>query len=125
MKFRSSNRSTLWMAAVFAAACMASFANGATGPAPGGEVLKQVVRYGDLNLERSEGIAVLYRRIASAARQVCWPLQSREPSQMSAWRPCVNSSISRAVTKINVASLTAYANARNGRPSSTLAAVTK
>jgi UrcA family protein len=114
MKIRSCNRSTLWMATAIAAACMTSFAADATEPASTDEVLKKVVNYGDLNLDRPEGIAALYRRVSNAAARVCAPFESRELSQLSAWRTCVNGSISRAVAKINLASLTAYADDRNG-----------
>jgi len=124
MNTRSFPRSAV-LAAVFATAGIMSWAAGATAATPDGEVLKQVVGYSDLNLDRVEGITALYRRVSHAAEQVCAPLQSRELARMSAWKGCINGAISRAVNQINVPALTAYANTRGHATSAMLAARTQ
>jgi UrcA family protein len=121
MNIRSFLRSTV-LAAAFAAAGMTSWAAGATAATPDGEVLKQVVKYGDLNLDRSEAITALYHRVGNAAGQVCAPMESREMARMSAWKKCIDGAISRAVNQINVPALTAYAAAQGHGSSPLLAA---
>lgn len=111
MKPRFFSRPSVLAAALVTAGIM-SGAAGATTATPSGEVPKQVVEYGDLNLDRAEGITALYRRVSNAAEQVCAPLASRELARMSARKDCINGAISRAVTQINVPALTAYASAR-------------
>lgn len=124
MKTRSVRRSAA-LAAVFVAAGIMSWAAGATAATPDEDVLKQVVGYGDLNLDRIEGIAALYRRVSNAAEQVCAPLQSREMARMSARKGCINGAISRAITQINLPALTAYASAHGHGTSPMLAASTR
>ena len=117
MNTRTFRRSTL-LAAAFVAAGMISWTAEATAATTNTEVLKEVVTYGDLNLNRPEGVTALYRRVSHAAVAVCTPFESRELTQMSAWKQCVSASISRAVAQINIPALTAYANARDGHASS-------
>lgn len=124
MKTRSFLGSTV-LAAALAAAGMTSWAACATAATPDGEVLKQVVKYGDLNLDSPEAITALYHRVGYAAGQVCAPLESREMARMSAWKRCIDGAISKAVNQINVPALTAYAAARGHGSSPILAARTE
>jgi UrcA family protein len=104
------------------AALCAGFFVSSTFAAVSGEALQQKVSYADLNLTRAEGVAALYKRVHSAAENVCAPLESRELTQQSQWRACVRSSISRAIAQIDVPALTVYADARNGHSGSRLTA---
>jgi UrcA family protein len=106
---------------VAAALCAGVFGSSTFAAVPG-QTLQQKVSYADLDLTRPEGIAPLYQRIQSAAQNVCAPFESRDLAQRVQWRECVRSSISRAIAEVNVPALTAYADARNGRPTSRLTA---
>ena len=63
------------------------------------------VRYDDLNLSTSSGVNTLYRRIASAAREVCPDLYSRDPRVVLAAQHCQAAAIARAVSEVNNPSL--------------------
>ena len=76
---------------------------------PSEDVASQTVRFDDLNLASEAGIAALYRRIQSAARSVCGPVNvtgSRIASQE--WKDCVSNSVRQAIFTVNRPRLTAY-----------------
>lgn len=65
----------------YGAALVASFAGmTAAASAVEPEVNREVVRFDDLNLANPAGVAILERRIASAARRVCGYDQARRNS---------------------------------------------
>jgi UrcA family protein len=75
----------------------------------------RIVRFADLNPNTRAGIEVLYRRIHSAARDVCEPAQdpgSRHPS--AAWQSCVRKAVLTAVQNVDRPLLTAYFEERDG-----------
>jgi UrcA family protein len=81
-------------------------------PAAAVEVLPSVtVRYHDLNLNNSEGVATLYGRIHNAANVVC---TREEGPQLvnrifwTAWNECFNHAIANAVNAVNNEKLSAY-----------------
>jgi len=75
-----------------------------------------VVHFADLDLSRSEGVAVLYQRAQEAAETVCAPLNAAELARHMRFKACVNTAISAAVTKADIPALTAYYEAKtNGR----------
>ena len=74
-----------------------------------------VVHFGDLDLSRSEGATVLYRRLTSAAETVCAPLDDRGLARHMSFKACVQSAISLAVAKVDRPVLTAYYEARANR----------
>jgi UrcA family protein len=67
-----------------------------------------VVHFADLDLSRSEGAIVLYRRLKGAAATVCAPLDDREIARHVSFEACVQSAISAAVAKVDKPALTAY-----------------
>jgi UrcA family protein len=77
--------------------------------APVYEVATRTVKYGDLDLSRTEGAAHLYSRIQTAARAVCGPAISSGPrdSILVSWH-CMDQSIARAVADVNAPTLTSY-----------------
>jgi UrcA family protein len=84
--------------------------------APLQDVPSVVVRFADLNLSRSEGARVLYRRLKGAAEAVCAPLDDRDAARHMSYKVCVQTAISTAVAKVNQPALTAYYAAKtNGR----------
>jgi UrcA family protein len=75
-----------------------------------------VVRFADLDLSRSEGATVLYRRLKGAAETVCAPLESADLARQARFKACVQSAISTAVATVNRPALTTYYEAKtNGR----------
>lgn len=67
------------------------------------------VYYGDLNLQRDEAVASLYRRIQRAAERVCERPNERAVQQIYATRKCAETAIERAVVSINMPALSKYA----------------
>ena len=72
----------------------------------------RVVKFADLDLTHSQGAAVLYLRIRSAARAVClpqynWMMELREITDQ-----CREEAIARAVANVNAPALTAYYQGR-------------
>jgi UrcA family protein len=67
------------------------------------------VRFGDLNVDRPEGAAVLYRRIERAAERVCGePQLTGSYMTSSFWRSCVTQAVDHAVATVDRPALTAY-----------------
>ncbi|MGA2342873.1 MAG: UrcA family protein [Steroidobacteraceae bacterium] len=100
------------------ATCLAVAATGVRAQdktAPGAEPTKMVVHYADLNLVNPRAVDELYRRIASAAHQVC---DSRDRSLQAQARDgiCKKQSIARAVAVVNQPALTAFYAQKNGQP---------
>ncbi|HEX2493872.1 MAG TPA: UrcA family protein [Steroidobacter sp.] len=101
--------------AAAASACALVLANFAwsadRGPAP----LTAVVSYADLNLNDKPGAQVLYRRLQSASRNVCRPLDTGRLSESIGWRACVNEAMTHAIDQIDAPALTAYHVAQTGK----------
>ena len=88
----------------------------AADPDPAYAPVSQLVQYSDLNLNSHEGIARLYQRIESAAREVC--ASDRSTRALADWsqaRSCAKASLSRAVAQIDNAALTAFYTQKTGR----------
>jgi UrcA family protein len=66
------------------------------------------VRYHDLNLNSSEGIATLYGRIRGAANEVCRSLESRDLTLRSLRNECFNHAVANAVNAVHNPTLSAY-----------------
>jgi UrcA family protein len=74
------------------------------------------VRYYDLNLNNSEGVATLYKRIHRAAIVVCRPVEGPQLVNRvfwTAWNECFNHAIASAVKGVNNEKLSAYYLERN------------
>ena len=76
-----------------------------------------VVHFADLDLSRSQGAAVLYRRLKAAAETVCAPLDDRELGRHLRFKACAQSALSRAVAEVDRPALTEYYRARAGSSS--------
>jgi len=88
--------SKLTLAVVSVVAPLASLA-----ATPSADVPSVSVRYDDLNLSTTDGVNSLYRRISSAAREVCPGVYSRELSLRAAARRCEADAVARAVSDVN------------------------
>jgi UrcA family protein len=75
----------------------------------------KVVTFKDLNLSSTEGAAVLYGRIKSAANEVCGKGDRFNLSQAHTIQICINEAVSRAVAQINSPMLTSLYQAKTGK----------
>jgi UrcA family protein len=104
-------------AAIYVALCATSLTL-LTGPgraAESDESPQRVVKFADLDLNRSAGIAALYARIQSAARQVCEPMATRDLKAAASARTCETHAIESAIADVKVAELTNYHLVKTGR----------
>jgi UrcA family protein len=79
------------------------------------------VKYGDLNLQAPVGVETLYKRIHSAAKQVCAIAGDRELSFLTLQHNCVASAESAAIQQVHNEALSAYYQAKIGRPNALVA----
>jgi UrcA family protein len=80
------------------------------------DVLTQVVKFADLNLDTSVGASTLYRRIESAADRVCGgPIDVRELAFAVRLKSCKEQAIEGAVKSVNSTVLTSIHLAKTGR----------
>jgi UrcA family protein len=105
-----SNRASIRTFAVLMLTAMPSLLlTGLATAAVRGEAASSVtVRYHDLNLNSSEGIATLYGRIRGAANEVCRSLESRDLTLKSLWNECFNHAVAGAVNAVHNRTLSAY-----------------
>jgi UrcA family protein len=92
-----------------AAACLACAQTAMAAEPERTDVPSVKVYYGDLNLQRDEAVASLYRRIERAAERVCERPNERAVQQIYATRKCTETAIERAVASINMPALTRHA----------------
>lgn len=67
------------------------------------------IRYGDLDLDKTAGVARLYARMQAAAERVCGARY--RPGTLlvePAWRECVAAAVNAAVTKLDRPAVTEY-----------------
>ena len=105
----NSSRSTMGRIAVLAA-CLLAGSLGvaqAAAAAPVAEFPQIAVSYSDLDLSTSEGNRELYKRIASAAREVCPYPNARSLDELAVNHSCRETAIAQAVRAINSPALVA------------------
>jgi UrcA family protein len=71
-----------------------------------------VVRFNDLNLHSSEGVAGLHKRIHSAAQSVCSDLDSRILALRATYERCVDEAVANAVAEVGSSKLAVLASSR-------------
>ena len=74
-----------------------------------GQVRTEDIMFNDLNLTTTAGINALYQRIHAAARRVCPVSEQAELGAVSASAKCTKDAEARAIEKINLPALTAFA----------------
>ncbi len=87
---------------------------GHTFAAQPGDVPSQIVKFGDLNLNSTEGVATLYKRIHRAAEQLCPSSSETRLLASASSAQCVAQSEARAVKDVNNAALTGYYMVKTG-----------
>jgi UrcA family protein len=81
---------------------------------PDNAVPHKVVSFRDLNLNSAEGVEVLYKRIRSAAHEVCADPLRYDLSE-SKLKPCIDEAMSRAIAQINSPMLTGLYESKSGK----------
>jgi UrcA family protein len=74
----------------------------------------KVVSFKDLNLNSPEGVAVLYKRIKSAASDVCANPYRYDLSQLKL-QICIKDAVSRAIAQVNNPMLTSLYESKTGK----------
>ena len=106
-----SNRTGIWIKAalLLLAGAWQCDALAAPGAAAAGDVGQITVHFGDLNINQTAGVTVLYKRIRQAAERVCGEPQLPGSHVVSLdWRRCVAEAIDQAVVSVDRPALTAY-----------------
>lgn len=98
---------------LLAAALLAGAATQAPADEPDGNSL--TVRYADLNLDREAGVASLYRRLTSAAKQVCAEHAGKTLVEKQAHAACIDQAITTAVARIGRPVVTDYVARQLGK----------
>jgi len=80
--------------------------------APSQDAPSVIVRFADLDLTHSEGVAALYRRLKGAAETVCALEDGSGVGSQMRFRMCWQSALGAAVAKLDRPALTAYYRAR-------------
>jgi UrcA family protein len=82
---------------------------------PRDSAASEVVKFRDLNLGTSAGIATLYERIHAASQHVCGAEDAgKDLNGQSVRQVCAKDAEARAVAQVNVPALTAYAEEKLG-----------
>jgi UrcA family protein len=81
-----------------------------------------VVKFTDLDVSTSQGAATLYRRIHSAAVNVCWRMYNNELAFRLHKDGCLQKAIADAVTKVDQPALSAVFASKYGMPQPTVLA---
>lgn len=123
MKTNTSRNTKRFTLATVAALCLSSAAIGAYADETGNDVPTVTVRYSDLNLGTQAGATVLYNRIRNAAAQVCGDPTSRELTEATAAKACIDRAISSSVHSVNNPRLTSVYDSHIGVKTISVAAL--
>lgn len=78
------------------------------------EIPSVTINYADLDVTTPQGTAALYRRIQSAASNVCGFYHARDLQRLQVWKNCYQVSINNAVSTVNLPQLTALHEGKAG-----------
>lgn len=95
-------------AAAMLLACVFAASSAAAGQ-PDGQVRMEDIKFADLNVTTTAGVGALYERIHAAALRVCAVSAQAELGAASASAKCTRDAEARAIEKINLPGLTAFA----------------
>ncbi len=76
--------------------------------APDAEAPSVTLQYHSTDLDTPHGIAILYRRIRSAASSVCGAYDRALLEEKMQWDKCVDQAVAQAVATVHSETLTAY-----------------
>jgi UrcA family protein len=89
--------------AAVAAICVGTFTTGANAAEPTAPT--RVVRYYDLNLDKPADVAVLYKRIHNAAKEVCGDANSRQLADAMAAKACIRDAVNTSIHTVDNAKM--------------------
>jgi UrcA family protein len=110
---------------MFSYAPIAMIATAAQAGEPADALPHKVVSFRDLNLNTTEGAEALYKRIKSAAIEVCGVSDSFDLARMYVPRTCISEAVSRAVAQVNRPMLTSLHEAKTGKPNKQVTTLAK
>jgi UrcA family protein len=91
---------------------------------PDNTAVHKVVSFRDLNLNSAEGVEALYKRIRSAAYEVCADPLRADLSEFKL-KPCIEESMSRAIAQVNSPMLTSLYQSKGGKVDNKVATFAK
>ena len=74
------------------------------------------VQFGDLDLDKAQGVDALFKRIKNAARDVCSDFEGRTLSKKQLYSECVDTALSTAITRVDRPKLSQYLVERSATP---------
>ena len=77
----------------------------------------KTVKYADLNISSAQGATMLYKRIRSAAADVCARFDHGDLSSKASFQLCASKAIAQAVSDVNSPALTAVYKEKTGQSS--------
>jgi UrcA family protein len=89
-----------------------------TSNAHAGDARSETVKFADLDLSSQEGVEALYGRIHAAARHVC----DQPAGELPGVGRCMSKAEAEAISKVNLASLTAFYQKKTGTAPKTITA---
>ena len=102
--------------------CVLSLTAAAPAPADDDYTPQVIVRFSDLDPSNPHDALTLYRRIHTAADQVCWRLDDNDLSSKLRMQTCIQRAMGDAIIKIDRPALIAIYNAHHRPPLPTSAA---
>jgi UrcA family protein len=100
---------------MFSYAPIAMIAGAAQAGEPADAPPHKVVSFRDLNLNTTEGAEVLYKRIKSAAKEVCGVSYSFDLARMYVPQTCISEAVARAVAQVDRPMLTSLYQVKTGK----------
>jgi UrcA family protein len=91
-----------------AALCAAFLPQAAQAAGADAGALSVTLQYRNTDLDSSQGVAALYRRIRGAATSVCRPFESSLLEGKAVWSECYSHAVANAVQSIHNETLTDY-----------------
>jgi len=74
------------------------------------------VQFGDLDLNKAQGVDALFKRIKAAAKKVCLPFNGRTLIEKQQYSSCIDVALSTAVARVDRPVLSQYLVERSSKP---------
>ena len=74
------------------------------------------VQFGDLDLDKAQGVDALFKRIKNAAEKVCLPFRGQTLIEKQQYSSCIDVALSTAVARVDRPVLSQYLVARPIKP---------
>lgn len=74
------------------------------------------VQFGDLDLDKAQGVDALFKRIKNAAERVCLPVRGQTLIEKQQYSSCIDVALSTAVARVDRPVLSQYLVERSSMP---------